>query len=240
MSQTIRLLSIDLSHASPAAREAFALKRAELDELASRARAGEEAVELLILADAERFELYTTEASRQLVYRRVLGALAERAPSAARVGVRTTEIVGVAAAWHLMHRMLGSSDRSGVRMLGALNVAVARARAAKNLGPELEALFECVADAGWRVQGETTLGDPESTLAEREVDRFEAERIIEEELVTWQAARASKGVVQSIPASQLDPSYYAAAEPGSSVRLKAPHLRTVVSFEEARRRRVVT
>jgi glutamyl-tRNA reductase len=238
MSQTIRLLSIDLRQAPPAAREAFAMKRPELDELASRTRAAADGVELLILADDERFELYTTEASRQHVYRSVLGALAERAPSEARVGIRTTEITGVAAAWHLMHRMLGSSERSGVRMLGALNVAVARARAAKNLGPELEALFECVADAGWRVQGETTLGDAESTLAEREVDWFEAERIIEEELVHWQAARAKKGVVQSIPASQLDSSYYAAAEPGSSVRLKAPQLRNIVSFEEARRRRV--
>jgi glutamyl-tRNA reductase len=238
MQHTIRLLRIDLQAAAPAVREALTLGRHELEALSERARAAGQDIELVILADAERFEVYTTEAMRQTVYRSVLGSLVERLPAEDRSSVRTTEVLGVAAAWHLMHLMVGSREQSGVRMLGALNTAVARARAAGTLGAELEALFDCAATAGWRIQGETTLGDPASSSAVHEIDWFEAERIIHEELVTWQAARASEGSVQSIPASKLDPSYYSATEPGSSVRLKAPHLRSVVSLADARRRSV--
>jgi hypothetical protein len=155
----------------------------------------------------------------------VLGPLVAGLSSEARSSIRTTEAVGVAAAWHLMHLLVDSSAHSGVRMLGTLNAAVERARAAGTLGHELSALFACAAAAGWRVQEETTLGDPASSLGEREVDWFEAQRIVEEELVHWQAARASDGVVQSVSPKLLDASYYTASEPGSSVRLRVPTLR---------------
>ena len=138
-----------------------------------------------------------------------------------------------------MQLMTGTEGQSGVRMLGAVKHAVVRARASGTLGSELAALFDCATNAGWRIQSETTLGDGQSSRAERDVDWFEAERIIEEELVTWQAARASQGSVQSIPASRLDPSYYAAAEPGSSIRLRAPHLSNVVRFAKPAPRRGV-
>jgi hypothetical protein len=227
MRQTIRLLSIDLRGTSQAVRDAFTPGREELAELSARARVAAPDGELVVLVHTDRFELYTTEEARQTVFRSVLAPLVERVPNTERASIHTSEVVGVAAAWHLMHLVVGSSAQSGVRMLGSLNTAVERARAAGTLGQELTALFECAADAGWRVQGETTLGDFTSSTGERELERFEAERIIEEELVNWQAARARNGVVQSIPASRLDPSYYAAAEPGSSIRLKVPALRSL-------------
>lgn len=238
MDRTIHLLAIDLRSTSAAARDAFAMSRDELAALSAKARAAGEDVEVVVLASDERFEIYTTESARPAVYRAVLGAIVARMPSEERASVRTTEVIGVAAAWHLMHLMLGTEGQSGVRMLGNVNHAVVRARASGTLGAELTALFECVTNAGWRIQSETTLGDGQSTPAEQEVDSLEAERIIEEELVTWQAARAGQGSVQSIPASRLDPSYYAAAEPGSGVRLKAPPLSNLVRLVSEPRRGV--
>jgi glutamyl-tRNA reductase len=237
MEQTVHLLAIDLRSVSAAARDAFAMSRNELASLSSKARVAGRDVEVVVLASDERFEIYTTESARQPVYRAVLGAIVARMADEERASVRTTEIIGVAAAWHVMQLMRGTDGQSGVRMLGAMNHAVVRARAAGTLGSELTALFDCATNAGWRIQSETTLGDGESSRAEHEVDWFEAERIIEEELVTWQAARASQGSVQSIPASRLDPSYYVAAEPGSSIRLKAPHLSDVVRFANPERQR---
>ena len=231
MRQTVRLLSIDLRGIPRAAREALTPGRAELATLSAKVRATAPGVELVLLADGDRFEIYTTEEARQVAFGTVLAPLVESLSSEARSSIRTTEVVGVAAAWHLMHLLVDSSAHSGVRMLGVLNVAVERARAAGTLGQELSALFACAADAGWRVQGETVLGDPASSLGERELDWFEAQRIVEEELVHWQAARASDGVVQSVPPKLLDATYYAASEPGSSVRLKVPALRQLGSAE---------
>jgi glutamyl-tRNA reductase len=224
MDGTVRLLRIDLRGASPAARDAFAMSQDELATLSIRAAAAGKHVEAVVLDDEESFEIYTTESSRHAVYRTVLGSIVGRMPGAERQFVRTTEIIGVAAAWHLMQRLCGANGRSGVRMLGALDRAVTRARATGTLGSELFALFGRAADAGWRIQSETMLGDSQISRAEREIDRFEAERIIEEELVMWQAARASEGSVQSIPVSRLDSSYYTASEPGSDIRLKVPSL----------------
>ena len=228
MQQTVRLLAIDLLNASSAVRDAFAMSRDELAALSMRARAAGQDIEVVVLADEARFEIYTTESSRQAVFRAVLGIVSARMPRSELATVRTTEAIGVAAAWHLMHRLLGENGPTGVRMLGALNAAVVRARSSGTLGGELAALFACAENAGWRIQSETSLGDGSSSPAEQEMDWFEAERIIEEELVTWQAARARQGSLQSVPASRLDPSYYAAAEPGSSVRLKARGLGTLV------------
>jgi Glutamyl-tRNAGlu reductase, N-terminal domain len=239
MEQTIHLLAIDLQSVPPAARDAFAMSLDELAALSAKARTERSDIEVVVLADHERFELYTTEAARQTVYRTVLGTIVARMPQEQRAHVRTTELLGVAAAWHLMHLTSGTDGRSGVRVLGDLNDAVVRARRAGTLGAELAALFECVANAGWRIQSETTLGDRETARVQHELDRFEAERIIEEELVTWQASRASQGSVQSIPAKGLDPSYYAAAEPGSSIRLKAPRSAEFRPFAEPLRQRGV-
>lgn len=239
MEQTIHLLAIDLHGVPSAARDAFALSLEELAALSLTARAQRPDVELVILTTGERFEIYTTEAARQSVYRTVLGAIVARVPREQRSAVRTTELLGVAAAWHLLHLTTGDHGRSGVRVLGALNDAVLRARRAATLGSELAPLFECAVNAGWRIQSETTLGDGETSAGQRELEQFEAERIIEEELVTWQASRASQGSMQSIPAKALDPSYYAAAEPGSSVRLKAPRSAAFPSFAESARRRGV-
>lgn len=231
MRQTVRLLSIDLRGISREAREALTPSRADLEALSGKVRAAAPGVELVLLCDADRFEIYTTEEARQVAFGAVLAPLVANLSSEARAGIRTTEAVGVAAAWQLMHRLVDSSAHSGVRMLGALNTAVERARAAGTLGHELSALFACASEAGFRVLGETVLGDPSSSLAEREVDWFEAQRIVEEELVHWQAARASDGVVQSVPPKLLDASYYAASEPGSSVRIRVPALRQLGSAE---------
>jgi len=237
MQRTVRLLAIDLLSASSAVRDAFAMSRDELAALSVSARAAGPDVEVVVLADLHRFEIYTTESSRHAVFRALLGTVAARMPKAELAAVRTIETVGVAAAWHLMQRLVGANGPSGVRMLGLLNAAVVRARSSGTLGRELTALFECAENAGWRIQSETSLGDGSSSRSEQEIDGFEAERIIEEELVKWQAARASQGSLQSVPASRLDPSYYAAAEPGSSIRLKAPGLGSLVlgaSFERRR------
>ncbi|HEV8548912.1 MAG TPA: hypothetical protein VGQ57_07790 [Polyangiaceae bacterium] len=239
MEQTIHLLAIDLQSVSSAARDAFAMSIDELTLLSMKARGEGSDIEVVILCDDERFEIYTTESARPTVFRAVLGTIVARMPTELRATVRTTELLGVAAAWHLMHLTTGESGRSGVRVLGELNDAVVRARRAGTLGSELTALFDCSVNTGFRIQSETTLGDPETSRVQHELDAFEAERIIEEELVTWQASRASQGSVQSIVPKGLDPSYYAAAEPGSSVRLRACRSGELLPLSEPSARRGV-
>jgi hypothetical protein len=69
------------------------------------------------------------------------------------------------------------------------------------------------------VDTETAFGDSTKSDIERELDFFEAERIVEEELVAW---KARHGLAKSAPLAALDVSYYSSSEPGSAIRLKAP------------------
>jgi len=199
----VRLLAIDLSKTVPAVREALVLNASEVRELLRRACVVEERVELVIVSDANRFELYSTEAGHAAAFRCVLRELVSRAGGAETFGaLPTIEATGAAAAQHLLRLAAGIGGKSGLEILVELNVAVARSRAAGTLGSELSRLFTSAVQAGWRAYCETSVGDPTKSQAERDVSILEAERIIEEELVVWKAKRQSER-----PAA-LEPSFY--------------------------------
>lgn len=215
----LRMLAIDLRNAHPAAREALRLSHAELDDLLRNACSGGKQFELVVVSEADRFEIYSSEESHSAAFRAVLFELVVRAGGRETLrSLPTLEASGDAVARHLLSRAAGVGGSSVFEMLRELNVAVTRSRAAGTLGAELTALFASAIEAAWRVYTETSVGDSTKSTIERELDVLEAERIVEEELVAW---KAQHGIAKSAPPVALDVSYYSSTEPGSAIRLKA-------------------
>jgi glutamyl-tRNA reductase len=188
MNQTVRLLAIDLRKAAPALGEAFRLTPQDLDDLLGRVRALEGKVDLVVVSDSMRLELYSTEPSHAKAFRAVLRELIARVGGRDALGeLPTLEASGVVAAEHLMQRAVGMSGFSGLESLSALNLAVVRSRRAGTLGRESSVLFAGAVEAGWRAYCETAVSDPTRSQAERDVAVLEAERIAEEALVAWKA-----------------------------------------------------
>src|SRR5262245_13724865 len=103
----IKLLAIDLKDAAPALREALVLERSELEDLVKGARLRSD-VELVLVSQSERFELYSTEASHALAFRSVLVDLVVRAGGRENLRhLRTLEVSGVLAARHLLRHAAG-------------------------------------------------------------------------------------------------------------------------------------
>ncbi len=190
MNQPIRLLAIDLRKATPALREALMLTPSELDELVARVRSFEGRIDLVIVSDQSRIELYSTEPNHTKAFRAVLRELIGRVGGRDALGdLPTIEASGSAAAEHLLRLAVGiDGGSSGLANLGALNLAVARARRNGTLSRESELLFTKAAEAGWRAYCETAVSDATRSQGEREVATLEAERIADEALVTWKTA----------------------------------------------------
>jgi glutamyl-tRNA reductase len=189
LNQPVRLLAIDLRKAAPALREALQLKPAELDELIQRVRTFEGRLDLVIVSDSTRIELYSTEPNHTKAFRAVLRELIARVGGRDVLGeLPTIEASGSAAAEHLLRLAVGIDGSSGLDNLGALNLAVARSRRAGTLGRESSALFANAVEAGWRAYCETAVSETTRSQPEREVATLEAERIANEALVAWKAA----------------------------------------------------
>jgi glutamyl-tRNA reductase len=220
LTHPLRMLAIDLRDAEPEVRTALCLNHAELEALMRDTCFTGKQLDLAIVSQPDRFEIYSTEATHRAAFRAVLFELVVRAGGRGNVrALPTTEMTGAMVARHLLRRAAGIEGRPVFEMLRELNVSSASSRAVRMFGPELASLFARALEAGWRAYTETAFGDPTSTDAHRDVDALEAERIVEEELVAWKAERT---VVTSVPPPRLDVSYYSSAEPGSAIRLKAP------------------
>ena len=189
LNQPVRLLAIDLRKATPALREALQLKPTELDELVARVRSFEGRLDLVIVSNDTRIELYSTEPNHTKAFRAVLRELIARVGGRDALGdLPTMEASGSAVAEHLLRLAVGIEDSSGLENLGALNLAVARSRRAGTLGRESSALFTNAIQAGWRAYCETAVSETTRSQLEREIATLEAERIVSEALVAWKAA----------------------------------------------------
>jgi len=159
--QPLRLLAVDLKRAGPDLRRALVLETRALDDLLGRVRSEHGSVELVIVSDTERFELYSTDANHVTVFRFVLRELLQRAGSSKELGdLPTISATGVAVAEHLFRFAAGFGTVPGLDLLGKLNLAIARSRDAGTLGAELSALFAGAVECGWRVYCETAVSDP--------------------------------------------------------------------------------
>jgi hypothetical protein len=188
---TVHLLIIDLPQAPSASREALAFPRDE--QLAWLSRAAARGTSLVALLTDHSIELYSTESDRTQAFRPVLESLATRMKSMPVLGkARTVTKSGATAARHLLRRAggLGSELLGDPRFVTQLHAATALSTFKNALGSTLGSLFRAAASVGRRVRQETALGDPNATLALREVDQLSAERIVEEELASWQTQEA--------------------------------------------------
>lgn len=189
LNQPVRLLAIDLRKAAPAVREALQMTPAEVDELVARVRSFEGRLDLVVVSDRARIELYSTEPNHTKAFRAVLRELIARVGGRdALADLPTIEASGSAAAEHLMRLAVGIDGSSGLENLGALNLALARSRRAGTLGRESSALFTSAVEAGWRAYCETAVSETARSQSEREVATLEAERIANESLVAWKAS----------------------------------------------------
>jgi len=184
------MLAIEFRGAIPAVRAALTLSASELEALVRSARSRHESIELVLVSDRSRLEIYSTEASYEAAFRIVLRELLARAGEREHLrDVASIEASGVAAARHLLRHAAGICGNTGLGILAELNLAVTRSRAAHTLGAELSSLFASAVEAGWRAFCETSVGDATKSQAEREIAVLEAERIVEERLVAWKAER---------------------------------------------------
>lgn len=189
--ETVHLLIIDLPRTPSAGREALAFPRDE--QLAWLARAAQRGTSLVALLTDRSIELYSTESDRTQAFRPVLESLATRMKSVPVLGkARTVTKSGANAARHLLRRAGGLSSEvlGDQRFVTQLHAATALSTFSSALGPNLGSLFRAATNVGRRVRQETALGDPNATLALREVDQLSAERIVEEEVTAWQTQEA--------------------------------------------------
>jgi len=201
-------------------RDALAIKPDELvDWLTS---AGREGRSLVVLQTGSTIECYTTDYDRRVVLRLVLETLADkvaRTPELKRT--RTLERTGSAVARHLLSyaaEHAAAGEDVGLQIQGA----AALSSSTTALGQVLASLFRAAANVTSRVRQETLLNDASIDPELRAVESLAVERIVEEELATWQAGEAEVermnerlAQLQTRPTTSFDPH-----EPASEVRLR--------------------
>jgi hypothetical protein len=177
---------------------------------------------LAVVSDAGALELYSTEEGRQRAFPAVMASLRERLLGNSDLGkLRVRELSGKSALEHLFNRAAGlEGSCDGQEVLAEIHAAAAAAAASAALGPTLGAVFWAAANVTRRVLQETAIhhGDGESSF--RDLYRFEAERIVAEELAAFQVVRSeAHSRLQrrfSVPAAGA----YDGEEPASAVRLR--------------------
>jgi hypothetical protein len=187
--ETVYLLTIELPASDRENRLCFSRR----EQAAWCAEAGARGASLVVLLSDDRIELYSTERDRTSAFRPVLKALAAAArkhPELRRA--RTVSKSGTLAALHLLRHAAGLEGEAlgDPRFVAELHMATATAGASLALGPSLGSLFRASANAHRRIRQETALGDPAADPTLRELERLSAERIVEEELLAWQAQEA--------------------------------------------------
>ncbi len=189
--ETVHLLVIELPTDEAERAGSFSLR----EEIACSAEAGARGASLVLLQSAGRLELYSTERDRVQAFRPVLRRLAAQAQSVPELRrARTIAKSGSVAALHLLRRAAGveSDAPSQQRFIVKLHMASATAAASLSLGPSLASLFRAAANTHRRVRQETSLADPNAAPELRALEHASAERLVEEELLSWQAQEAER------------------------------------------------
>lgn len=218
--EEIHILSIKVTSLPEDLRNALIITRDEhTNWLTSAAGKGRS---LLVLRTDDSVDFYTTNRDRFVALRPVIESLAARVKNVPELGkTRTVERCGTDAARHLMvhaaRQIVSGSTHPGSSIHGA----AALSAASTALGPTLGSLFRAAANVGRRVRQETTLHDSNIDPALQEMETFVADRIVEEELATWQAQEAEiQRATSEIPRVAPPRSSFEKQEPVSEVRLR--------------------
>ena len=221
--EAIHALCIDTGSLPSDSREALEVSHDEqLDWMRAAAERG---CSLLVLCTPKSLEFYTTDQDRFVALRQAVTALAARVRAMPELGkTRTLQLNGNEAARHLFAhtaQLDAKSDGSSAPSF-AIQRAAAQAAASTALGPTLASLFRAAANVGRRIRQETSLDDANASQALREFETPAAERIVEEELATWQAQEAeiqrATGSLPPVVAAGKVP--FDSSEPVSEVRLR--------------------
>ena len=227
--EEIHILSIKVSSLPEDLRDALNVTRDEhtswLTAAAERGRS------LLVLRTDDSVEFYTTNRDRFVALRPVIESLAARVKIAPELGTaRTVERRGTDAARQLMVHAARQNGSGSTHPGSSIHGAAALSAASTALGPTLGSLFRAAANVGRRVRQETALHDSNIDLALQEMETLAADRIVEEELATWQAQEAEiQRATSEMPRVAQPRSSFEKPEPVSEVRLRVgttikPHI----------------
>ncbi|MEO6603221.1 MAG: hypothetical protein ABIQ16_25275 [Polyangiaceae bacterium] len=223
---SLHCLTVDFAHAPRALRAAFDLPSDEVRDLLCLA--GRKGLPLIVLCTPSALTLMSISSAHLRAFRPVL----------ARVRDRTRELEG----WRTLPVRIASGSDAGRQLLRQaipntrfepeIRSFVRTLRSAAEISgtcgafsTELGALVHMTEHAANRVWDETRLGRPDSCEAEAELESLAAERIFEEELVSWQSSYPSLRSSRR-PPSDSDISQFTGLERPSMVRIRVANVLT--------------
>jgi len=223
MSQVDRLhlLSANFADAPAAIRAAFAFSQDQQTDLLCRA--AESDLPLVLIVGESSLDMFSTNQSHVRAFRPVLASLHERMAGLDGVsGVPVHVSRGADAARYLVHRAvpLFGVEADANEFARKAHLAAALAKACGSFDGELAELFRLVTRTIDRVRNETRISYSDVTSAELEIETFDAERIIEEELLAWQSSQPTLRASLPPPLSVTDFNPFSSDEPQSVVRLR--------------------
>ena len=176
------LLAIDVTSAPAELATALRVERDDLIQLLDQARIEFGELEMAVICTEERIELYGAGVNWRRGFRLLLRHFSARTAGFAGLGsLRVLEANGVPAGRHLVRITAGlETALDHTEALRVVNDAAQVAKLAGTLSLELEVLFNCATAAAVRRVSETDGADAELAVPE-------IERIVEEELIAWQA-----------------------------------------------------
>lgn len=222
----LQSLTIDLTGAPLALRVALAFQADEIRDLLCHA-AGR-AAPLLVLRTKAALTLLSTTEHHVRAFCPVLESVWRRAqdiPGWQRLRVRIA--IGSDAARQLLREAIPETraDREIHDFARDLRAAALLSLSAGAFSVELSALVRMTQHAAQRLWDETLLGAADTSPAELELESWAAERIIEEELVSWQTATPSLRASQR-PFRESGIDFFTSEEGHSVVRLRSASARS--------------
>jgi len=195
------------------------------EQLSWMTAAAELGCSLVVMCTDDSIELFTTDRDRYVALKPVLRAMAERVCKRPDLGsTATVQLERDAVARRLFVHAAGmkASHCRTTTTASTIHRAAAISAASTALGPMLASLFRAAANVARRVRQETALESAGTSESLRELETFAAERIVEEELATWQAQEAEiQRETTDLPGlERLSNSSFSSPEPASEVRLR--------------------
>lgn len=222
----LHVLTIDFERATAPVRGAFELSTDERRELLLGA--GSSAIPLLLLGTSRSFQLVSTSQNHVRAFRPALSLVERRTGAiegARAVPVRVTR--GREAARQFLRQATPFSQlqAEAQRFVADMRAAASLSTECGAFSTELGALLSMTEHTAERIEDETRLGRPGSLPAERELEAVAAERIVEEELVSWQSSDPLRRP-SAPPLSERDIDWFPAQEPQSVVQLRVARVLT--------------
>ena len=222
----LHCLTVDFAHAPEAVRAAFELEPEEVRDLLCLAgRAGRP---LLLVATGRTCTLVSTSRNHVRAFRPVLARLRQRLAKAGEWKTLPVRIASGSDAGRLLLqgalplRQFAPDVRDFV---GVLRSGAEMSALCGSLSGELAALVRMMEVALERIWNETRVGRTDTSELELELETLAAERIAEEELVSWQtsypALRSSRR-----PVSDADIGPFEGEERQSMVRIRTARVLT--------------